>query len=58
MWKPKQKIIFQVNINYKNKLKNRKLEGWSQDGGLVGHGIRVSAQLGHLPGTGGGTMDT
>ena len=28
--------------------------GRSQDGGLGGHGIRVSAQLGHLPGTGGG----
>ena len=28
--------------------------GRSQDGGLGGHGIRISAQLGHLPGTGGG----
>lgn len=25
MWKPKQKIIFQVSINYKNKPNNRKL---------------------------------
>ena len=28
--------------------------GWSQDGGLGGWRIRVSAQPGHLPGTGGG----
>ena len=28
--------------------------GQSQDGGLGGHRIRVSTQLGHLPGTGGG----
>ena len=27
---------------------------WSQDGGLGRNGIRVSAQLGRLPGTGGG----
>ena len=28
--------------------------GQSQDGILGGRGIRVSSQLGHLPGTGGG----
>ena len=28
--------------------------GWSQDGGLGGRGIRVSSQLGPLPGTSGG----
>ena len=28
--------------------------GVEKDGGLEGHGIRVSAQLGPLPGTGGG----
>ena len=26
---------------------------WNQDGGLGGRGIHASAQLGHLPGTGG-----
>ena len=29
-------------------------QGRSQDGVVGGHGIRVSSQLGHLPGTGGG----
>ena len=30
------------------------IEGWSQDGRPGGCGVRVSSQLGHLPGTGGG----
>ena len=34
-------------------LKKHMCWGRSQDGVLGGYGIRVSAQLGHLPGTGG-----
>ena len=35
-------------------VKNLPAGGQSQDGRLEGHGIHVSTQLGHLPGTGGG----
>ena len=27
---------------------------WSQDSRLGGHGVRISSQLGHIPGTSGG----
>ena len=43
------KILEKVSIK-----RHRILEGRSQDGVLGGHRIRVSSQLGHLPGTGWG----
>ena len=36
------------------KLSKIKYSGWSQDDRLGGYRVRISTQLGHLPGTGGG----
>ena len=57
------KILKLKNTKYEKKkysldgIKSR-LGGWSQDGILGGRGIRISSQLGHIPGTGGGLTDT
>ena len=51
-WLPAFWVAYEVGRN--GTIERRLGEGQSQDGILGGYGIRVSAQLGHLPGTSGG----
>ena len=47
----KNKIYLKAGVYF---LSLKQSQGWSQDGGIGRHRVRISPQLGHLPDAGGG----